>query len=252
LYLHFMSQAGKRTAELHLALASNADIADFAPEPMRRKDAQGWIEDVTALASRVFNSLNQRRDAIREPNRRLFDRVMELRDTLPNRLRALLPPGGGLKMRLHGDLRLGELLIVKDDVFIVGFEGKAGRSLAERRRKAPPARDVAGLIRSIDHSVDAALDRALRVAPDEPGHRMVAALARWRDLSTAEYLAGYREAMRARLWPADPHAANAMLDFFLLERIFYEIEDELAQRPEWLRIPLAAMLRILSVPASDT
>jgi maltose alpha-D-glucosyltransferase/alpha-amylase len=249
LYLRFMSQAGRRTAELHAALASDTGVADFAPKPMRPADVQGWVREVTALASRVLNSLSQRRDMISEPNRRSFDRIMELRHTLPDRLRALLSPVG-MKIRQHGDLRLGELLIVKDDIFIVGFEGKAGRSLTERRRKAPPARDVAGLIRSIDYSVDAALDRALNVTPDEPGHRLAAALARWRDLSTAAYLAGYREAMTARLWPADPHAADAMLNFFLLEKILYEIEDEMASRSEWLRIPLAAMLRILS--ASET
>jgi maltose alpha-D-glucosyltransferase/alpha-amylase len=251
LYARFMSQAGRRTAELHLALASNSDIADFAPEPMRPKDVQRWIGDVTALASRVMNSLSQRRDMIREPSRRLFDRVMELRDTLPDRLRALMSPVG-LNIRLHGDLRLDELLIVKDDIFIIGFEGKSARSLTERRRKAPPARDVAGLIRSIDYSVDAALDRALNVAPDEPRNRLAVALARWRELSTAAYLAGYREATSARLWPADPHVAHAVLDFFLLEKIFYEIEDELVHRPELLRVPLAAMLRILSAPASES
>jgi len=149
-------------------------------------------------------------------------------------------------------LRLSELLIVKDDIFIIGFEGKAARSLTERRRKAPPARDVAGLIRSIDYSVDAALDRALNVAPDEPRNRLAVALARWRELSTAAYLAGYREATSARLWPADPHAARAVLDFFLLEKIFHEIEDELIHRPELLRVPLAAMLRILAAPASES
>ena len=61
------------------------------------------------------------------------------------------------------------MLIVKDDIFIIDFEGEPRRSLAERRRKAPAARDVAGLIRSIDYSATAALERALKVAPDEHG-----------------------------------------------------------------------------------
>ena len=61
------------------------------------------------------------------------------------------------------------MLIAKDDIFIIDFEGEPRRTLAERRRKAPAARDVAGLIRSIDYSATAALDRALKVAPDEQG-----------------------------------------------------------------------------------
>jgi maltose alpha-D-glucosyltransferase/alpha-amylase len=137
-------------------------------------------------------------------------------------------------------------LIVRDDVFIIDFEGEPRRPLEERRRKAPAARDVAGLIRSIDYSATAAFERALKVAPDEQG-RLGAALAEWRDRSTDAFLAAYREIMtNARLWPADPQAAEQMLNFFLLEKAFYEIEYELAHRPDWLRVPLTGMLRILS------
>jgi len=141
-------------------------------------------------------------------------------------------------------------LIVKDDIFIIDFEGEPRRPLEERRRKAPAARDAAGLIRSIDYSVTAALDRALMIAPDEHG-KLAAALADWRDHSTDAFLAGYREAMtNHRLWPSDPHAARDLLNFFLLEKAFYEIEYELSHRPDWLRVPLMGMLRILSEPAS--
>ena len=73
------------------------------------------------------------------------------------------------KIRTHGDFHLGQVLIAKDDVFIIDFEGEPNRSIAERRRKAPAARDVAGLIRSIDYSTTAAYERALRNAPDESG-----------------------------------------------------------------------------------
>jgi maltose alpha-D-glucosyltransferase / alpha-amylase len=168
-------------------------------------------------------------------------------------LNTLLPSDiGGLNIRLHGDFRLDQLLIVKDDIFIVGFDGDPRQSLAERRRKAPAARDVAALIRSIDYSVMAALDRAFKGAPDEQGNRLAAALADWSDRAVSAFHTGYREAMtNDRMWPADPHATNTILNFFLLERIVGEIEDELADRGEWLRIPLNAMLRMLSVPASE-
>ncbi|HZC96650.1 MAG TPA: alpha-amylase, partial [Bradyrhizobium sp.] len=119
-------------------------------------------------------------------------------------------------------------------------------TVAERRRKAPPARDVAGLIRSIDYSATAALDRTLKVDHDEHG-KLAAALAAWRDRATEAFLAAYREAMaNQRLWPAGDTAADGMLNFFLLEKAFYEIEYELAHRPDWLRVPLTGILRILS------
>lgn len=246
-YLRYMAQTGRRVAEMHIALASSRELPDFTPEATKPEDAQRWIDDVTGRAERVFEALEQRRDTLKGPDRPLVDQLLAHGATLPDRLKALLPRDiDGLNIRHHGDFHLGQMLIVKDDIFIIDFEGEPRRTIAERRRKAPAARDVAGLIRSIDYSSTAALERTLRGAPDEHG-RLSLALAEWRDRATATFLSSYREAMvHQRLWPADPEAAERMLNFFLLEKAFYEIEYELAHRPDWLRVPLTGMLRILA------
>jgi maltose alpha-D-glucosyltransferase/alpha-amylase len=251
-YLRYMAQTGRRVAEMHVALASNRDIPDFAPEPIRPEDAQRWIDDIMARAERVFDTLTHRRDMLKEADRPLVDQILAQRAELPDRLKALLPRNiDSLNIRHHGDFHLGQMLIVKDDIFIIDFEGEPRRPHSERRRKAPAARDVAGLIRSIDYSATAALERALQAAPDEQG-RLTVALAEWRDRATAAFLAAYREAMtNQRLWPADRDAAGQMLNFFLVEKAFYEIEYELAHRPDWLRVPLTGMLRILSQSPSE-
>jgi len=244
--LRYMSQTGRRVAEMHAALASNSALPDFAPEPTRPEDVQRWIDDVTARAERVFDTLEHRRDTVKEADRPLVDQLLARQTTLPDCLKGLLPREiDGLNIRHHGDFHLGQMLIVKDDIFIIDFEGEPRRTIAERRRKAPAARDVAGLIRSIDYSATAALERALKVAPDEHG-KLGAALAEWRDRATAALLAAYRETMAShQLWPADPQGAERLLNFFLLEKAFYEIDYELAHRPDWLRVPLTGLLRIL-------
>jgi maltose alpha-D-glucosyltransferase / alpha-amylase len=252
-YLRYMAQAGKRTAELHLALASSSNLADFVPEPAEAADFARWTGEALTKADRVFDLLGRRREGLRDPDRALVDRMLAQRDSLQSRLASLLSPDiGGSNIRLHGDFRLGRLLIVKDDIFITGFNGDESRPLEERRRKAPAARDIAGLIRSIDQSVAAAFDRARQVAPGEQG-KLAATLANWRDRAVGTFLAFYREAMtNTRLWPADPHATEALVSFFLLERMLGEIEDALANRPDWLRIPLSAMLETLSETASES
>jgi len=245
-YLRYMSQTGRRVAEMHLALASG-NAADFVPEPTTPADVRRWTDDVLARAGRVFETFQQRRDGVRDADRILVEQLLPHRKDLANRLTALLPSDiDGLNIRHHGDFHLGQMLIVKDDIFIIDFEGEPRRSLEERRRKAPGARDVAGLIRSIDYSATAAQERALKVAPDEQG-KVAAALVGWRDRATAVFLGAYREIMTtARLWPVDPAAAARLLNFFLLEKAFYEIEYELAHRPDWLRVPLTGAIRILS------
>jgi maltose alpha-D-glucosyltransferase/alpha-amylase len=252
-YLRYMAQAGRRLAEMHLALAAHPELPDFAPEPIRPDDVRRWTADVMVRAARVCEALSRRRDGIREADRALVDRLLAFRSALAGRLNALLPSDiGGLNIRHHGDFHLEQMLIAKDDIFIVDFGGDPRRPLAERRRKGPAARDVAALIRSIDYSVTTALDRALKVAPDEQS-RLAAALSEWRDRSTAAFLSAYREvAARERLWPSDPHSAEGLLKFFLLEKAFDEVEYELSWRPDWLHVPLTGVLRILSNPESES
>ena len=101
------------------------------------------------------------------------------------------------------------------------------------------------MIRSIDHSVVAAQQRALKGGPDEQG-RLAAALSLWREHSTAAFLSGYHDNLANRgLWPASRAAADVMLSFFLLERALSELEYELVHRSDRLRAALAAVIRSL-------
>jgi maltose alpha-D-glucosyltransferase/alpha-amylase len=131
-------------------------------------------------------------------------------------------------------------------VSVINFGNNPRLSIEDRRRKAPAARDVAGLIRSIDYSATAALERAVKSAPDEHD-KLARALEDWRERSIAAFLSAYRSSLKdTRLWPQSPEAAHRLLDFFLLEKAFDEIEYELAHRPDWLRVPVAGTWRILS------
>ena len=237
---------------MHIALAGNKALAEFAPEPTTAEDVKRWTGDILIRAERAFDTLRQRRDMLKEADRALADQLLSLQAMLPDRLKQLLPRGtGGLNIRHHGDFHLGQMLIVKDDIFIIDFEGEPRRTLSERRRKAPAARDVASLVRSIDYAATAALVRALKVAHDEQG-KLGAALGAWCDRATVAFLTAYRETMaQQRLWPADPKVAEGLLTFFLLEKAFYEVEYELSYRPDWLRVPLTGMIKFLSQPSPE-
>jgi maltose alpha-D-glucosyltransferase/alpha-amylase len=244
--LQRMRQIGLRTAEMHLAFACSPDTPGFEPEPINAADVAGWTESNLARTRTVFELLHQQRRELPEPTRVLAQRLIDHRDAI-----VLYIESGwnaqfdGLKIRHHGDFHLGQVLIAKDDIYILDFEGEPRRSLAERRGKAPPARDVAGLLRSIDYAVSAAVERAGDLNADERAV-LTQRLRLWAERMEMAYCQSYRETLGDnKLWPADAAQSQALLNLFVLEKALYEIEYELTNRPSWAHIPLEATLRIL-------
>ena len=251
-YMRNLSQIGRRTAELHLALASASTSADLTPEAIQPHDIARWTTAISQSAESACQSLKRRRHSFGEADRALVEKLLARQDKLHERLTELLPATtSGLNMRLHGDFHLGRVLIVKDDVFLTGFEGDLQRPIEERRRKAPAARDVASLIWSIEAASQAARERALHLVPDEHG-RLGVALSEWTGRATATFIDTYRELMNgSSIWPAERLAAQGMVDFFLLEKAFDVLESDLVQRAEAVPATIGRILRILSQPASE-
>ena len=153
---------------------------------------------------------------------------------------------GGLKVnahrtRIHGDYHLGQVLVAKNDVVILDFEGEPGRSLEERRAKTSPLRDVAGMVRSFDYAAFAARDRAGPV-DDATGERLRDMAVSWRDETTEAFLKHWSEASGIAL---DDGATAQLLDLFVLQKAFYELRYEAAMRPAWLSIPLRGIIALL-------
>ena len=244
-YLRLLTQIGRRTGELQTALASRADIPDFAPEPIAAADIAAWIERLIERSDSTLDLLAEKRGDLAEAEQTLADRILKARPAIADHIRnSLAGTISAVKVRHHGDFHLGQVLVAKDDAFILDFEGEPGRSLAERQSKAPAARDVAGLIRSIDYSTTAALSNATNLTPEER-NILTPKLDLWRDKATEEFWTACRAATDPALWPSDPAQALNLLDFFLLEKAFYEMEYELMNRPTWLHVPLDGTWRIL-------
>jgi trehalose synthase-fused probable maltokinase len=134
--------------------------------------------------------------------------------------------------------------VANEDAVIIDFEGEPSRPLADRRRKAPAARDVAGLLRSLDDSTMAFGQQSQE--SEKLNSQASRALFVWRDQSTDCFLSAYQETMgSSELWPDEAEDTKAMLNFFLLEKALYEVEYELSYRPAWVSVPLRGVLRVL-------
>jgi maltose alpha-D-glucosyltransferase/alpha-amylase len=177
----------------------------------------------------------------------LADRLIAQRDNLLRLVRVLIPDEiEAQKTRYHGDFHLGQVIVVKNDFFILDFEGEPARPIAERRRKSSPLRDVAGMIRSFDYASFTAV-RQLAEARPAAAPRMTQLAEAWRQRAVDGFRAAYRKAMRGcASYPASKTLARNMLAFFTLEKAVYEVLYELANRPNWVDIPLSGVLGILA------
>ncbi|MGZ4966372.1 MAG: alpha-amylase, partial [Chthoniobacterales bacterium] len=222
------------------------DIAAFAPEPISADDTARWIDALAARARNLFVLLERNQQSLTAPAATLAQRLLAQRDAIGRHIEAGRGTRyQGLKIRHHGNFHLGQVLIAKDDAYICDFEGEPGRPLEERRSKEPPARDVAGLLRSIDYATSAALNRAPNLTPEERT-ALAQRIRVWGGTLAAAYWESYRETLGdSQLWPADESEMRGLLDFFLLERALGEIEYELTNRPAWADIAIEATLRML-------
>ncbi len=221
-----LRRLGEVTGRMHSVLGSDSSEPNFAPEEPSVESLGLLTATVDEQIERIFLELPQENEAL-DPIR---GRGEEVRD----HLRMLTHAGSvGRVIRTHGDYHLGQTLYANDWV-ILDFEGEPARGLAERRRKRSPLRDVAGMLRSFAYAASASeLQRGV-VAPEG-----------WEHEAREEFLEGYRETADPTLLPVGEEAMRRLLTVFELEKAVYELRYELDNRPDWVRIPVAGIVRLL-------
>jgi maltose alpha-D-glucosyltransferase/alpha-amylase len=245
-YLDAAHLIGRRTAELHLALATATDNPSFTAQPYSEKDLADDRQRIQRQALAALNALQNAVGDLPADASSLASDLLRQRDDLLARIRALTgdPAHFGSRIRIHGDYHLGQLLRSRTDFLIVDFEGEPAKSLEERRQKQSPLRDVAGMLRSFSYAARAGLDLHLQRHPRN--HATLEAWSTaWENAAGNAFLRGYRDAAAARndLLPA-PAQAHIMLLALLLEKAMYELLYEMNNRPSWLPIPLQGLLAI--------
>ena len=242
----WLRRLGRRTAEMHVAFETDTDDPAFRPEPVDANDIQSWVSSAQATARRALDGLAD--VATSEPQARgLAEALLARRDGVVERLRAMLGEATAFaKTRHHGDYHLGQVLATGRDAVIIDFEGEPLRPLAERRAKHAALRDVSGMLRSFAYAA-AAASRALPHGLPQPERNAVEGrLGAWEAEASQAFLEAYFEAARGGSFcPADRADADRVVRFFMLEKALYEIAYELANRPDWVAIPLRGVLALL-------
>ena len=217
---------GTVIGELHSALGSDSSDPAFSPDEPSMESLSILTADVDEQIERVFLDLPE--TTATEP---ILGRGQDVRE----KLSALSHVNaGGKVIRTHGDLHLGQTMLGDRGWVVLDFEGEPARPLPERRLKRSPLRDVAGMLRSFSYATAGAqLLRGVE-APDG-----------WEELARERFLTGYHGAVDSTLLPPGQQATEQLLAVFELEKAVYELRYELNNRPDWVAIPVAGIVRLL-------
>jgi maltose alpha-D-glucosyltransferase / alpha-amylase len=245
-YLGTAETLGRRTAEMHLALAADSGDAAFAPEPLVKEDLEALEADALGQFQKALHTLEAPSQPLPPGVAEGAALLLQSRDTVVERIRsAPALEFTASKIRVHGDYHLGQVLWSEGDFYILDFEGEPARSIEERRRKQSPLKDVAGMIRSFGYAAYAGLfahtaSRPAELERLEPWARI------WQTWTTAAFLRGYfAAAAGAQFVPALEAYRDALLRLFVLDKVLYELNYELNNRPDWVRIPLRGIFELL-------
>jgi maltose alpha-D-glucosyltransferase/alpha-amylase len=245
-YLGAAGVLGRRTAELHLALASARGDA-FRPEPFDVAALREFASSAVQQGAAALDLLAARETTLPDDVRPVAGAVLQARDALLHRLDALARlREAGQRIRVHGDYHLGQVLRTEEDFVIIDFEGEPARTLAERRTKYSPLKDVAGMLRSFHYAATAAL-MAFGQSTTGAMERLTPWADAWQFWVSRSFLESYRQALEGTPIVPRGSAFEAVLDAFVLQKALYELGYELNNRPDWTRIPLAA-LAALALP----
>ena len=227
---------GHRTAEMHLALASNKVNPEFSPEYFTANYQRSLYSSLRKLVKDRFKLLRQSLAKLDEETRKVAERVLLLEDCILECFREIYTIRiNAIKTRIHGDYHLGQVLFTGKDFIIIDFEGEPGFSFSERRLKKSPYKDVAGMMRSFHYAAFG------KILLNENYRRQDIELLeswaeQWQHYVGRFYLGAYmdRMGMGATLSKED----DVLIRTYLIEKAVYELGYELNGRPSWTIIPL--------------
>ena len=239
---------GRRTAEMHLALATSTHNSAFLAECFTTADL---VADADRIDAQLALTLGALKRGIPQLTETISDNaavVLSRRIELYARARAIAsatPNDAGQRIRIHGDYHLGQVLRSRSDYVILDFEGEPARSLEQRRAKQSPLKDVAGMLRSFSYATYAALNTFAQRRPDD-ARNLEPWATLWQNAVSHEFLRAYQLTVvdaNPDLIPK-PTQSQLLLNAYLLEKSLYELLYELDNRPTWVRIPLAGILAL--------
>jgi maltose alpha-D-glucosyltransferase/alpha-amylase len=256
-YLDTARTIGRRTAELHRALASDPEDPRFAPEPFTAHHLRGVSQSMRNRARQVLPHLARQLSGLSEDLRPLAQVVLDHQPELLQRYRRLIDRKvGGLRIRTHGHYFLGHLLYTGRDFVISHFEGDKLRTPADRRSRRSALSDVVDMVCSFRQAAHTAWRGEMDPVGGRPGPvreedraRLEPWMRFWYGTVAAAFLHEYFTAAGdAPFLPPTRGEREMLSELLFLDQAVGEVGEALRERPDWLPVRLRTLLLLLTAP----
>ncbi|HZZ28817.1 MAG TPA: maltose alpha-D-glucosyltransferase [Pirellulales bacterium] len=248
-FLHAATLLGQRTAEMHKALASDPETPTFAPEVFSQLYQRSLYQSARKSAVQNLQRLKKRLSHLSPRAQQLGRQVLDQEKHVLDQLKSIT--SGRIvaeRIRCHGDYHLGQVLYTGKDFVIIDFEGEPLRSFSERRIKCSPLQDVASMIRSFHYAAAQGFNHVAVAGLHTPEttEPLKHAGTAWAISIVGTFLQAYQTTIgNAAFFPPAAKDRELLLNFYLLQKAIYEMGYELNNRPDWVEIPLAAIIYLL-------
>jgi maltose alpha-D-glucosyltransferase/alpha-amylase len=237
---------GVRTGQMHLALASGTDVKDFAAEDFSLHYQRSLFSSMQSLVRATFQNKTEKvqkvSDDIKIDLEEVFDKKEELLKIFKRIYAKKLDV---IKIRIHGNYHLGQILFTGKDVVINNFGGDPLRSFSDRRLKRSPLRDIASMMRSMRYVANEGFMKTSLV-PKEDVQSWLPFADLWARYMRGFFIKAYLKTVQESSFvPKDKQDFQMMLETYLLEKVILDINYELNNRPDWVGVPLRVLKSML-------
>jgi len=237
---------GKRTGEMHKALASVNDINDFRPETFSLHYQRSLFAGYQSLVREVFSNQGKNLKKLTAEDSMKAEQILDRKNEVMNVFKGIYTKKLDLvKIRIHGNLDLSQILLTGKDLMIRGFGGDPSKSFSQRRIKRAALRDVAQMIRTFHYAAYAALFRNTQIRKEDY-NKLIPYARWWTHYVTGFYLHSYIETVKGDAFiPKEKEDIELMLRVFLLEKALHSFNHEMNNRPDWVKVPIEIIELIL-------
>jgi maltose alpha-D-glucosyltransferase/alpha-amylase len=233
---------GKNTADLHLSFLLQKD-KEFQPEPFSVFYQQSLFQSFRKMLKQCMMLIRSSQTTFLPSQQKELDFIISKEKEIISLYQNLLKKKiSCIKIRIHGELHLGQFIAVNNKYILMDFEGNIDLPLSERRLKRSIFFDVCGVAYSFYRAAYYSLINKIRLPEKEISFLLnYAKIWAW-VMCNAFWNTYYEKIKNCSLIPENQEDLNLMLKIYCLNQDLYELYCHLKSKKENIALPIKILI----------